>query len=321
MDTDKNNTSLGQNTNPDPTTSPGDVVPVASSTASNTIFSSSDLPTATPLNAPLPTDPLHPIQTVGSGRGDVVVGRGKRNKKSLIIGIIIGAVALFILLLMVPLLLGNNNEDVLALFRQNLDSTEQIETFFRDVYFREKTTEDVMTAETHDMLNQNIEQLVEFQAKIANINTGKVGANVREDVEKIKAILAIQATKFKNAVDLYNILYAVYETEDSVLLESYLASENYSVATIAERFNEFLQEKKDLQTELDSNNCVLEGSSIAYVCTEVVAEYRELLESMEQSHAVPQTIFFAYDENDEIIYDEESIVVDAMRRVIDKLEV
>lgn len=102
MDTDKDNASLGQNTNPDPTTSPGDVVPTASHIANNAIFSSSDLPTATPLSAPLPTDPLHPIQTVGTGRGDVVLQSDKRpgaNKKLVLIiaGVLALAISLVVL--------------------------------------------------------------------------------------------------------------------------------------------------------------------------------------------------------------------------------
>ena len=54
--------------------------------ADNKIISSANLTPPTPLSAPLPTDPLHPIQTVGTGSGDVVVGEATKNKKPLIIG-------------------------------------------------------------------------------------------------------------------------------------------------------------------------------------------------------------------------------------------
>ena len=112
MDTDKDNASLGQNTNPDPTTSPGDVVPTASHIANNAIFSSSDLPTATPATAPLPTDPLHPIQTVGSGRGDVWINKGNNsNKKPLIIGAIILAAVALVGIITAVLLLSNSQTD------------------------------------------------------------------------------------------------------------------------------------------------------------------------------------------------------------------
>ncbi|WP_251390928.1 hypothetical protein [Mediterraneibacter agrestimuris] len=321
MDTNKDNASLGQNTNPDPTTSLEDVVPTVSPTAGNAIFSSSDLPTATPANAPLPTDPLHPIQTVGTGRGDVVVDNRIHNaKKPLIIGLIVSAVALFVLLLMLPLLLRNDNQEILALFRQNLDSTEQIESFFQNVYFRETTTNDIMNPETREMLNQNINQFTNFQEKLAKIDTDKLDAEVRDDVKKVQDALAKQAGAFKQSVDLYNILYTVYETENTDSLKDYLTSENYTIATIAERFDEFVQEKKDLQAEMDANSCVLDGNNIAAECTEIAAEYKDVVESMSQSFSVPQAIFFAYDENDEITYDEENAVVDAMRRVIEKLK-
>ena len=111
MDTDKDNASLGQNTNPDPTTSPGDVVPTASHIANNAIFSSSDLPTATPATAPLPTDPLHPIQTVGTGKGDVWINQASKSKKPLIIGAIILVAVALVGIITAVLLLSNSQTD------------------------------------------------------------------------------------------------------------------------------------------------------------------------------------------------------------------
>lgn len=304
-----------------PPTHPTNSLVSPDSTANNKIISSANLTPPTPLNAPLPTDPLHPIQTVGSGEGDVVVNnRTRDNRRPLIIALIVGAVGLFVLLITLPFLFKNNNQDVLALFQQNLNSTRQIESFFQDVYFREKTTNDIMNPETRDMLNQNIEQFVQFRDKLTKFNADKLDTEVRDDVKKIQDTLAKQAGAFKQSVGLYNTLYTVYETENTDLLKDYLTSENYTIATIAERFNEFVQEKKDLQVAMDANNCALDGNSIAVDCTEIVAEYKDTLESMSQSFSVPQAIFFAYDENDEITYDEENAVVDAMQRVIEKLE-
>lgn len=110
MDTNKNNASLGQNTNPDPTTSLEDVVPTVSPTAGNAIFSSSDLPAATPANAPLPTDPLHPVQTVGTGKGDVVVG-GREKRPLNKIAIVAILVALFLVGIIIFVIVAGSKVD------------------------------------------------------------------------------------------------------------------------------------------------------------------------------------------------------------------
>ena len=304
-----------------PPTHPANSITSPDSTVNNQIISSANLAPPTPLNAPLPTDPLHPTHTVGSGKGDVLVrgGRTRRNKP-LIIAIIIGAIVLFIFTLCLPLLLRSDEESVLALFQRNLEPTERIESFFQAVYFREKTTSDIMTSETHDMLDQNIKQFTAFQEKLSKVNIDKVDASVRDDVKKVQEQLAQQAGKFDQSVELYNTLYAVYETGNPEALEGYLASENYTIATIAERFQEFLQEKQSLQGKAETNGCNLEGENTTDICTEIVAEYHETLESMEQSFAVPQAIFFAYDETEEINYDEENTITNSMRRVIEELE-
>lgn len=81
------------------------------SPADNKIISSANLAPPTPLNAPLPTDPLHPIQTVGTGSGDVMVGeRRAKNKKPLIIGAIILAVVAIIGIIVVSINSSSKNE-------------------------------------------------------------------------------------------------------------------------------------------------------------------------------------------------------------------
>lgn len=79
-----------------PPTHPTNSLVSPDSTANNKIISSANLTPPTPLSAPLPTDPLHPIQTVGSGEGDVVVGRKSHKDKKLAL-IIIVIVALLLI--------------------------------------------------------------------------------------------------------------------------------------------------------------------------------------------------------------------------------
>lgn len=69
--------------------------------SSSQVITSVGLPTATPLNAPLPTDPLHPTYTTASGDGDIVIGGKKISKKPLIIGAIIAAVVAIIIILVI----------------------------------------------------------------------------------------------------------------------------------------------------------------------------------------------------------------------------
>lgn len=70
----------------------------------NQIITSANLTPATPQNAPLPTDPLHPVQTVGSGTGDLWIGPERRlNKKWLILGLVVSAAIILIVLLAVLL--------------------------------------------------------------------------------------------------------------------------------------------------------------------------------------------------------------------------
>ena len=77
-----------------PPTHPANSTVSSDPPADNKIISSANLTPPTPLSAPLPTDPLHPIQTVGTGSGDVVVGEATKNKKPLIIGAAVLGVAL-----------------------------------------------------------------------------------------------------------------------------------------------------------------------------------------------------------------------------------
>lgn len=94
-----------------PPTHPANSTVSPDSPADDKIISSANLTPPTPLSAPLPTDPLHPIQTVGSGRGDVWINKGSNsNKKPLIIGGIILAVAALVGII-AAVLLSNNQAD------------------------------------------------------------------------------------------------------------------------------------------------------------------------------------------------------------------
>jgi len=100
MDRDNNNNPLGQSPSADTDSSrTPDISPAPS--ANIPIISSAGLPTATPLDAPLPTDPLHPIQTTGSGEGDIWIGRRHGLNKKWLIGGIIGIVLVLIIILLV----------------------------------------------------------------------------------------------------------------------------------------------------------------------------------------------------------------------------
>ena len=78
-----------------PATHPANSITSPDSTANNQIISSANLAPPTPLNAPLPTDPLHPTHTVGSGKGDVLVRGGASKRRLLAIsGVVLFSVTL-----------------------------------------------------------------------------------------------------------------------------------------------------------------------------------------------------------------------------------
>lgn len=285
------------------------------------IISSADIAPPTLANAPIPLDPLHPTGSVVDENGDIVIGNGRTpfNKKPLIIAGIVGAVLLFMLVLILPLFSQNASQKVLLLFQEKLSSTEQIEKFFQKVYFHEVTTADIMTSETHDMLNKNIPQFTNFQEKLAKINPNKVSSEVYDDVKKVQDMLSRLAPQFKSSLDLYNVMYGVYQDGQTDRLGDYLGSENYTVQVIAERFDNYVKEKAELRSAADANGCNLEESYTDGICAEIVPEYQDTINSMNESYAVPQGIFFAYD-NEETDYTEEDALVNAMQRVIEELE-
>lgn len=106
------------------------------SPADNKIISSANLTPPTPVNAPLPTDPLHPIQTVGTGSGDVILGRQGAGRKNILVASIIVVIVLFVILIMLlPMLLKDNNGDASQLLRQNFDTISSTEDFLKKFIF------------------------------------------------------------------------------------------------------------------------------------------------------------------------------------------
>lgn len=319
MDRDKNNNPLSQ---PPATDTGSSQVPDTSSlapSADTPIISSAGLPTATPLNAPLPTDPLHPTHTSASGSGDIKLETGRNSKRSIIIISIIAVVILFVALLMLlPALLKKDNEKVATLLQQNFDTIKSSEDFFEDVYYGDVVTTDIMTPEMYEQINQNITQFVKVQKNFAKIDTEKVSENIYADVAMLQESLARKAEAYQKSLDLYNKIYIAYTEEKPEMLDDYLASDEYAVMTVAERFIEYFNDRNNTLEEISANGCTLEGHNASEICVELVEDYNDTIESMEQSHAVPQAIFFAYDS--ETSYQDENLIMPRIEQIIKEQE-
>lgn len=315
MDRDKNNNPLSQ---PPATDTGSSQVPDTSSlapSADTPIISSAGLPTATPLNAPLPTDPLRPTHTSASGSGDIKLETGRNSKRSIIIISIIAVVILFVALLMLlPALLKKDNEKVATLLRQNFDTISSTEDFFEKVYFREITTDDIMTSEDHEQINQNISQFLSFQKEFAKINPGKLDDEIKIIYENLQS----RAETYQKSLELYNTVYSAYTEEKPELLNDYLVSEEYTVAAIAERFVEYFNDRDRLLEQISANYCTTDGNNSSEICIELVDNYRDTIESMRQSYSVPQSIFFAYDAEPD--YQDESSLISRVEQVIKETE-
>lgn len=283
--------------------------------ADNKIISSANLTPPTPLSAPLPTDPLHPIQTVGTGSGDVILGKQGVDKKNiLVIGIIVAIVLFVILIMLLPVLLKDNNGDASQLLRQNFDTISSTEDFFEKVYFREITTDDIMTPEDYEQINQNISQFLSFQKDFAKINPDKLDDEIKIIYENLQS----RAETYQKSLELYNTVYSAYTEEKPELLNDYLASEEYSVAAIAERFVEYFNDRDRLLEQISANDCAIDGNNSSEICIELVNNYRDTIESMRQSYSVPQSIFFAYDAEPD--YQDESSLISRVEQVIKETE-
>lgn len=314
MDRDKNNNPLSQPPSAD--TGPSQAMDISSpdSPADNRIISSANLAPPTPLNAPLPTDPLHPIQTVGTGSGDLVVRGSTKNKKPLIIGAAVVIVLFVILIMLLPILLKDNNGDASQLLRQNFDTISSTEDFFEKVYFREITTDDIMTSEDHEQINQNISQFLSFQKDFAKINPDKLDDEIKIIYENLQS----RAATYQKSLELYNTIYSAYTEEKVELLNDYLTSEEYTVAAIAERFVEYFNDRDHLLEQISANGCTIDGNNSSEICIELVDNYRDTIESMGQSYSVPQSIFFAY--NTEPDYQDENLLTLRVEQVIKETE-
>lgn len=314
MDRDKNNNPLSQPPSAD--TGPSQAMDISSpdSPADNRIISSANLAPPTPLNAPLPTDPLHPIQTVGTGSGDLVVRGSTKNKKPLIIGAAVVIVLFVILIMLLPILLKDNNGDASQLLRQNFDTISSTEDFFEKVYFREITTDDIMTSEDYEQINQNISQFLSFQKEFAKINPDKLDNEIKIIYENLQS----RAETYQKSLELYNTVYSAYTEEKPELLNDYLVSEEYTVAAIAERFVEYFNDRDRLLEQISANDCTTDGNNSSEICIELVDNYRDTIESMRQSYSVPQSIFFAYDAEPD--YQDESSLISRVEQVIKETE-
>lgn len=314
MDRDKNNNPLSQPPSAD--TGPSQAMDISSpdSPADNRIISSANLAPPTPLNAPLPTDPLHPIQTVGTGSGDLVVRGSTKNKKPLIIGAAVVIVLFVILIMLLPILLKDNNGDASQLLRQNFDTISSTEDFFEKVYFREITTDDIMTSEDYEQINQNISQFLSFQKEFAKINPDKLDNEIKIIYENLQS----RVETYQKSLELYNTVYSAYTEEKPELLNDYLVSEEYTVAAIAERFVEYFNDRDRLLEQISANDCTTDGNNSSEICIELVDNYRDTIESMRQSYSVPQSIFFAYDAEPD--YQDESSLISRVEQVIKETE-
>ena len=301
-----------------PPTHPANSTVSSDPPADNKIISSANLTPPTPLSAPLPTDPLHPIQTVGTGSGDVVVGEGRKSSKKwlVVIGVIVGVV---MILMFTTLGRGNASNDTMGLLQKNSETIEIVENFFESVYFGNITTSVIMDGATHKQLNREIPAFVEFQTDFAKINAEKVDIDVRSDIITLQEIFAQQAENFTQSLAFYNALYASYNDDGSSTLDGYFDDENYNVATIAERLANFIEDKKQLLIDAKTNQCSLVvKKNVTDFCVQLADRYNELVDELGESSAIPQGIFFAYDSEPD--YSDDRLVMPRINRVIEELK-
>lgn len=221
---------------PNPTTPP--TPPAQTPVVTGSVVEPASNTTTTGLSHPYVSN--HPTQTFSSETGDIVIGnsvpKGRKNKKILIMGIIITTVILLFVSI-IFLICQNPSSRVLKLFKQNIDAVENVDQVLNGAFIGTLTTEELFSPQVQEMLNHDLPQLIKFSQDLDKIKTEQLpGANA-ELVSAIKNGLALRAQAYEPTLQLYNNLSEVLSQNDKdAILIDYKNSASDSLQFLANRF-------------------------------------------------------------------------------------
>lgn len=261
------------------------------STSTTSIISSANIAPPTPLNAPLPTDPLHPTKTVASGSGDLIVGETSNKKKPFAI-IIIALIALAVIGMVALLIISSvshndttsNTDSVNAfhryanylLFGEEKDEAPggefQLNTSYEiDRQLKSDTVDEQYWQKSQELLNVAISQYDNLKDPI-NPDMGIILSNYRKTFD---FIYLYRQKEELNEEDLIRTYFysgnAVAKTE----VKEYYA-EYAKISQIAESYAEQRVIEYDARIKLyefyNSLGCIRNGVLSDDVCTDIPDE-------------------------------------------------